>query len=66
MIKAQELARIPHGGGAVRFTLPATAADYRYLDVSAEKAGGFPGHSGRSVERLGIPAALAGLGLGGG
>lgn len=66
VIHAQPIARIPHGGGKSTFTLPADASDYRYIDVSEEKAGGFPGHSGRSVERVGLPAALAGLGIGGG
>ena len=63
VIDAAPVARIPHGGGTVRFTLPESASRYRYLDVSEEKPGGFTGHSGRSVERIGIPAALAGLGL---
>ena len=63
VIHAQPIARIQHGGGKATFTLPADASDYRYIDVSEEKAGGFPGHSGRSVERVGLPAALASLGL---
>lgn len=63
VIHAQSVARIQHGGGQATFTLPADASDYRYIDVSEEKARGFPGHSGRSVERVGLPAALAGLGL---
>ena len=66
MIRAQPVARISHGGGTARFTLPADASDYRYIDISEEKPGGFPGHSGRSVERVGLPVALAGLGIGGG
>jgi hypothetical protein len=66
VIDAQSLAKIPHGGGTVRFTLPESTAVYRYIDVSEEKPGGFPGHSGRSVARLGLPATRAGLGLGGG
>jgi hypothetical protein len=64
VIHARPIARIPHGGGKATFTLPADASDYRYIDISEEKAGGFPGHSGRSVERVGLPAALAGLGIG--
>ena len=66
VIRAQPVARISHGGGTARFTLPAGASDYRYIDISEEKPGGFPGHSGRSVERVGLPVALAGLGIGGG
>ncbi len=66
VIDARSLAKLPHAGGTVRFTLPESTSGYRYIDVSEEKPGGFPGHSGRSVERVGLPAALGGLGLGGG
>jgi hypothetical protein len=66
VIDARSLAKLPHGGGTVRFTLPESTAGYRYIDVSEERPGGFPGHSGRSVDRVGLPAALARLGLGGG
>ena len=52
MIRAKPVARISRGGGTARFTLPAGASDYRYIDISEEKPGGFPGHSGRSVERV--------------
>jgi hypothetical protein len=65
VIRAEPVARISHGGGTARFTLPADASDYRYIDISEEKPGGFPGHSGRSVERVGLPTALAGIGIGG-
>jgi hypothetical protein len=63
VIDAQPLAKLPHRGGTTRFKLPESASGYRYIDVSEEKPGGFPGHSGRSVERVGLAAALAGLGL---
>jgi len=66
VIDAQPLAKLPQGGGTTRFELPESASGYRYIDVSEEKPGGFPGHSGRSVERVGLPAALAALGLSGG
>jgi hypothetical protein len=66
VIEARSLAKLPRVGGTVRFTLPESASGYSYIDVSEERRGGFPGHSGRSVGRVGIPAALAALGLGGG
>lgn len=63
VIDARPIAFLPSRGGATRFDLPAEADDYRYIDVSAEKRGGFPGHSGRSLDRLPVSTALAGLGL---
>jgi hypothetical protein len=63
VIDAQPLAKIPHNGGIARFELPDSADEYRYLDISEEKPGGFAGHSGRSVERIGLPVAVAGLGI---
>ncbi len=66
VIDAQPLAKIPSDGGTARFTLPDSSADYRYIDISEEKPGGFAGHSGRSVDRIGLPAAIAGLGVNGG
>ena len=65
VIDAQSLGRLPQNGGTLRFTLPDASADYRYIDISEEKPGGFPGHSGRSVDRIGLPAAVSQLGLGG-
>ena len=65
VIDAQSLGKLPRKGGTLRFTLPDASADYRYLDISEEKPGGFPGHSGRSVDRIGLPAAVSQLGLGG-
>jgi hypothetical protein len=66
VIDARSLATIPHRGGTVRFTLPESTSGYRYIDVSEERPGGFPGHSGRSIGRVGLPSALAELGLAGG
>ena len=53
VIRAEPVARISHGGGTAQFTLPADASDYRYIDISEEKPGGFPVTAGRASSESG-------------
>jgi len=51
-IDSVPVASFRSGSATVTAKLPASAAGYRYLDVSQEPADGNPNHSGQSVLRV--------------